>query len=108
MNDDDVARRSAAPKRVRHRVLPPRAAGDDAQRLRRRRAGTAGGSPTSSAGSATTISSIAGCARNAATLRSSIGRPPTASSCFGTRAAEPLAASAGRDDRCDVHGDGRL
>ena len=45
-----------------------------------------GGSSTSDCGSATITASISGCAANAATLRSRIGRPPTGSNCFGPAA----------------------
>ena len=77
-------------KRVGDRILPPRAAGDDPERLGRCRRRYAGGAAARSAGSATMTSSTSGCARNAETLRSRIGRPPIDSSCLGLRRAEPL------------------
>ena len=98
VNHDDVARRIGGAKRVRDRILPPRAAGDDAQRLagaaqiRRRIVGErlrqrdddlvdrpgARGTPRR-------------CARGSAGRRRQ--------QLLRLRAAEALAASAGRDDR---------
>ena len=83
-------------ERGRHRILPPRAAGDDAQRLGRVRSGTPADRPARSGGSATTTSSTAGCVRNAVTLRSRIVWPPIDSSCLGwpapSRSPRPPAA----------------
>ena len=90
-------------ERVRHRILPPRAAGDDPHRLRRgtqirRRIGGQLGRQRDD-----DVVDRRDDRGRASTLRSRIGRPPTVSSCLGTRAAEALAAAAGRDDRRHLH-----
>ena len=106
VNHDDVARLGRRAERVRDRVLAPLAARDDAQRLPNARARPAERDTPADRRRAPAAARRRPRRRPDAretrsTLRSRIGRPPT-EQLLRLRAAEPLAASAGRDDRCDV------